>query len=134
MLQNITDTNMTLNKLDEQLDYLHANGLAKGASLDNAVGITANGIANPEGFRYPDEFVKHKLLDAIGDLALFGLPIIGRVNLHRSGHALNTKLVQTVLNDPKAYEIVEPAVERENYEAAFDISSFAVFEPVESLV
>jgi len=118
----------------KDVQMLQSNGLARGGSLDNAIVIDDYQVLNPEGLRFPDEFVRHKVLDAIGDLALFGLPIIGRVNLHRSGHALNTKLVQTVLNDPKAYEIVEPAVERENYEAAFDISSFAVFEPVESLV
>jgi UDP-3-O-[3-hydroxymyristoyl] N-acetylglucosamine deacetylase len=118
----------------KDVQMLQANGLARGGSLDNAIVIDDYQVLNPEGLRFPDEFVRHKVLDAIGDLALFGMPIIGRVNLHRSGHALNTRLVQTVLNDPKAYEIVEPAVERDNCEAAFDISSFAVFEPVESLV
>ena len=117
----------------KDVQALQANGLARGGSLDNAVVIDDYQVLNPEGLRYPDEFVRHKVLDAIGDLALVGLPLIGSVHLHRSGHALNTKLVETLLKDSKAYDIVEPASERERVEAALDLSSFAVFEPVEYL-
>ena len=117
----------------KDVQALQANGLARGGSLDNAVVIDDYQVLNPEGLRYPDEFVRHKILDAIGDLALVGLPLIGNVHLHRSGHALNTKLVETLLKDSKAYDIVEPASERERVEAALDLSSFAVFEPVEYL-
>ena len=117
----------------KDVQALQANGLARGGSLDNAVVIDDYQVLNPEGLRYPDEFVRHKVLDAIGDLALVGLPLIGNVHLHRSGHALNTKLVETLLKDSKAYDIVEPASERERVEAALDLSSFAVFEPVEYL-
>lgn len=86
----------------EQLDYLHHQGLAKGASLENAIGITNEGIANPEGLRYPDEFVKHKLLDAIGDFYAGG-PIIGYFNCYKSGHALNNRLLRALYNDSTAW-------------------------------
>ncbi len=89
----------------DQLDYLHANNLAKGASLDNAVGITSEGIANPEGLRYPDEFVKHKLLDAIGDFYVGGA-ILGRFNCYKSGHTLNNKLLRALFADKSAWEYV----------------------------
>lgn len=90
----------------EQLDYLHANGLAKGASLDNAVGITGEGVANPEGLRYPDEFVKHKLLDAIGDFYAGG-PIIGYFNCYKSGHALNNRLLRALYADKTAWRYAQ---------------------------
>ncbi|WP_116964296.1 UDP-3-O-acyl-N-acetylglucosamine deacetylase [Fastidiosibacter lacustris] len=89
----------------DQLEYLHTNNLAKGASLDNAVGITKDGIANPEGLRYPDEFVKHKLLDAIGDFYVGG-HIIGYFNCYKSSHALNNKLLRVLLTDKSAWRIV----------------------------
>ena len=117
----------------KDVEKLQASGLARGGSLDNAIVIDDYQVLNPEGLRFPNEFVRHKTLDAIGDLALFGMPVIGRVTLHRSGHELNTRLVEAVLQDPRLYEIVEPAVEREPYEAAFDISRFAIFDSVETL-
>ena len=89
----------------EQLEYLHANNLAKGASLDNAVGITSDGVANPDGLRYPDEFVKHKLLDAIGDFYVGG-SIIGRFNCYKSGHTLNNKLLRALFADESAWKYV----------------------------
>ncbi|WP_235842337.1 UDP-3-O-acyl-N-acetylglucosamine deacetylase [Cysteiniphilum halobium] len=89
----------------EQLDYLHANHLAKGASLDNAVGITNEGIANPEGLRYPDEFVKHKLLDAIGDFYVGGA-ILGHFNCYKSGHTLNNKLLRALFADKSAWKLL----------------------------
>ena len=89
----------------EQLDYLHRQGLAQGASLANSIGITNDGIANPEGLRYPDEFVKHKLLDAIGDFYAGG-PIIAYFNCYKSGHALNNKLLRALFNDTTAWRYV----------------------------
>lgn len=87
------------------VEALKAAGLGLGGSLDNAVVIDAYRVLNPEGLRFADEFVRHKVLDAIGDLSLFGMAIAGRVHLHRSGHAMNTALVQAVLQDPRNYEI-----------------------------
>lgn len=86
----------------EQLDYLHRQGLAKGASLANTIGITSDGVANPEGLRYPDEFVKHKLLDAIGDFYAGG-PVIGHFNCYKSGHALNNQLLRALYKDKTAW-------------------------------
>jgi UDP-3-O-[3-hydroxymyristoyl] N-acetylglucosamine deacetylase len=75
--------------------------------LDNAVVIDGFEIMNPEGLRYADEFVRHKILDVIGDLSLIGMPVIGKVTMHCSGHAMNARLVNAVLSDSRAYEIVE---------------------------
>ncbi len=113
------------------VEALRQAGLARGGSLENAVVIDHYRVLNPEGLRYPDEFVRHKVVDAIGDMALFGMPVIGRLQLHRPGHALNTQLVQAVLADPKAYEIVVPgkAMVTESSEP----NPFAVFEPIESV-
>lgn len=89
----------------EQLEYLHANNLAKGASLDNAVGVTNDGVANPDGLRYPDEFVKHKLLDAIGDCYVGGA-ILGHFNCYKSGHTLNNKLLRALFADKSAWQLL----------------------------
>ena len=89
-----------------QLEHLHNNNLALGASLDNAVGIGDKGILNPEGLRYKDEFVRHKLLDCIGDLYVAG-PIRGMFRGHKMGHALNNRLLHKLLTVKKNYEIFE---------------------------
>lgn len=89
-----------------ELDALRAAGLARGASLDNTLAIDGNRIVNKERARFADEFVRHKILDAIGDLALAGLPIIGRFEGRRSGHALNNALVRLLFSNPANYEIV----------------------------
>ena len=111
---------------------MRAKGLARGGSLDNAVVIDQYRVLNPEGLRYPDEFVRHKVLDAIGDLSLFGLPVIGRLDLYRTGHALNTRLVREVLRDPKAFEIVEPQAEELRL-VEQGTSQFALFEAAETV-
>ena len=80
-----------------------------GSSLQNAVGIDDEAIVNPEGLRYEDEFVKHKLLDAIGDLYLLGLPLIGAFDGYKSGHALNNKLARAVLRCTDAWVCVRAA-------------------------
>lgn len=89
----------------EQLDYLHQNNLAKGASLDNAVGVTNDGVLNEGGLRYDDEFVKHKLLDAIGDFYVGGA-IIGYFNCYKSGHHLNNMLLRKIYSDKANYQII----------------------------
>ncbi len=89
----------------EQLEYLHANNLAKGASLDNAVGISNEGVLNEGGLRYEDEFVRHKLLDAIGDFYVGGY-ILGHFNCYKSGHTLNNKLLHAIFADESAWESV----------------------------
>ena len=114
------------------VEMLRARGLVRGGSLDNAVVIDELRVLNPEGLRYPNEFVRHKVLDALGDFALLGMPIVGKITLHRTGHALNTRLMRAVLADPKAYEIVEPAHVEAVRLVRGERSPFAVFEPVES--
>lgn len=88
------------------VDRLRAAGLARGGSLDNAVVVDDFSILNPEGLRFPDEFVRHKLLDALGDVALLGYPVIGALTAFKTGHALNQKLVAQVLADPANYQLV----------------------------
>ncbi len=77
-----------------------------GSSLENAVGIDDYEILNEDGLRYEDEFVKHKLLDVIGDLYLLGRPVLGRFHGHKSGHALNNKLARALLRCEDAWEVV----------------------------
>ncbi|MCF6776507.1 UDP-3-O-acyl-N-acetylglucosamine deacetylase [Thiotrichales bacterium 19X7-9] len=91
--------------LVSQLEYLHAHNRAKGASLDNAIGVTDEGVMNKGGLRYKDEFVKHKLLDAIGDFYVGGA-IIGCFNCYKSGHHLNNMLLRKLYQDQSNYEII----------------------------
>ena len=88
-----------------ELEMLQRNGLARGGSLENAIALTPEGILNPEPLRFPNEFVRHKILDIIGDLALCGLPLLGAVRAVRSGHGLHTMLLSTLLRDEQAWEI-----------------------------
>lgn len=96
------------------VERLRAAGLGRGASLDNAVVVDEGRIVNPEGLRFDDEFVRHKLLDAIGDLSLAGAPIWGRFVADQPGHALNARLVRALLDTPEAWrwerEGEEPAL------------------------
>ncbi|PCI40682.1 MAG: UDP-3-O-[3-hydroxymyristoyl] N-acetylglucosamine deacetylase [Rhodospirillaceae bacterium] len=89
-----------------EVEALWAAGLAKGGSLDNAVVISGDKIMNEEGLRFDDEFVRHKILDAVGDLYLAGNPIQGHYSGVRSGHALNNQLLNVLFSDSSNYEIV----------------------------
>jgi len=99
---------------EQEVAALRAHGLARGGSLDNAVVIDSTGarVLNDDGLRYPDEFVRHKVLDAIGDLYLAGGPILGHFDGERSGHALNNLLLRTVFADPSAFAWVDMPVEQ----------------------
>jgi len=88
-----------------EVEALREMGLARGGSLDNAIVLDEHRILNNEELRYDDEFVRHKILDAIGDLYLIGYPIIGAYVAEKSGHALNNALLRKLLEDPSAYEI-----------------------------
>lgn len=92
---------------------LWARGFALGASLDNAIVIGEDRVMNPEGLRYVDEFVRHKALDAVGDLALAGAPILGCYRSYRGGHRLNHMAVEALLADRDAWSLVEMPVRRE---------------------
>jgi UDP-3-O-[3-hydroxymyristoyl] N-acetylglucosamine deacetylase len=85
---------------------LQANGLAKGASLDNAVALGEDSVLNKDGLRYKDEFVRHKILDLIGDLSLIGMPVIGHIVAHKSGHGLNAQMVGKLLNTSQSWVVV----------------------------
>ena len=88
------------------IEYLRANNLALGGSLDNAIVVDDHGVVNEDGLRFADEFVRHKMLDAIGDLYLVGHSVIGRFEGYKSGHALNNQLLRALLAQPDSYEIV----------------------------
>jgi UDP-3-O-[3-hydroxymyristoyl] N-acetylglucosamine deacetylase len=88
------------------LEMLRSAGLARGGGMDNAIVMDNFRVLNEDGLRYEDEFVKHKVLDAIGDLYLLGHPLIGSFSAHKSGHALNNKILRTLLQDQSAWELV----------------------------
>ena len=89
-----------------EFEYLRSVGLARGGSFENAIVVDEFEILNEDGLRYDDEFVKHKILDAIGDLYLLGNSLIGEFNAHKSGHALNNVSVRALLADTDAWEFV----------------------------
>ena len=92
-----------------ELDALLRSGLGRGASLENTLAIQDDCVVNGALMRYPDEFVRHKILDALGDLALAGAPIVGRFEGRRSGHALNNALLHALFSDSSNYEEVSLA-------------------------
>ncbi len=89
-----------------ELDQMRDMGLIRGASLENAVCFTRQGVANPGGLRFPDECCRHKALDLIGDLALIGKPLLGCVVATKAGHAMHVALVKKLMSDPSLYEMV----------------------------
>jgi len=86
--------------------YLKSQGLAMGGSLDNAVVIGEDAVLNEQGLRYRDEFVRHKILDLIGDFSLLGMPVLGRIEANCSGHKLHAEMVQSILKNKKAWRVV----------------------------
>lgn len=95
------------------VEYMHAHNLALGGSLDNAIVLDDYRVVNPDGLRYPNEFVKHKMLDAIGDLYMDGHSILGAFSAFKTGHALNNKLLRALLSDASNYELVSFAREQD---------------------
>jgi UDP-3-O-[3-hydroxymyristoyl] N-acetylglucosamine deacetylase len=83
-----------------EVQALWSRGLGKGGSLENTVVLSEQGVVNQSGLRFPNEFVRHKILDLVGDVALMGFPFIGHIIAERSGHALHTKLVEQILAQP----------------------------------
>lgn len=96
-----------------EIGYLRSKGLVLGGSLENAVVVDDQGVINEEGLRYKDEFVKHKILDAIGDLYLLGYSLIGEFDAEKSGHALNNALLRELLDQRDAWELVTFETEEE---------------------
>ena len=95
------------------VEMMRSHGLAMGGGLDNAIVMDDVKVLNADGLRYQDEFVKHKILDAIGDLYIVGKPLLAAYSAFRSGHAMNNQLLRALLAQPDAYEIVSFEQERE---------------------
>ncbi|WP_419788087.1 UDP-3-O-acyl-N-acetylglucosamine deacetylase [Pseudodesulfovibrio sp.] len=93
----------------KEVDYLHANGLALGGSLDNAIVLDEYGVLNAEGLRFKDEFVRHKMLDFVGDMAILGVPLQGHFEVFASGHAMNNAFLRHLDENRDMY--LEPRVE-----------------------
>lgn len=89
-----------------EFEYMRSKGLARGASVNNAIAVDDFRILNEDGLRYEDEFVKHKILDAIGDLYLLGNSLIGEFTAHKSGHGLNNQLLRKLIVEKDAWEVV----------------------------
>jgi UDP-3-O-[3-hydroxymyristoyl] N-acetylglucosamine deacetylase len=89
-----------------EVEMLRQSGLVSGGSLENAIVLTRTGVLNREGLRFPDEFCRHKILDLIGDLAMFGHPLIGHVEADRAGHAMHIALVNRLLREKSAWKLV----------------------------
>lgn len=90
----------------KELESLQNAGLALGGGFKNAIVLDASQILNEDGLRYQDEFVKHKILDSIGDLYLLGYPLVGAFSAHKSGHTLNNRLLQKLVDDHSAWELI----------------------------
>jgi UDP-3-O-[3-hydroxymyristoyl] N-acetylglucosamine deacetylase len=95
------------------VEMMRSHGLAMGGGLDNAIVMDDVKVLNADGLRYHDEFVKHKILDAIGDLYIVGQPLLAAYSAYRSGHAMNNQLLRALLSDESAYEIVSFEKERD---------------------
>lgn len=91
----------------KDVEALKARGLALGGSLENAIVLDDDGVVNPGGLKWPDEFVRHKALDALGDLVTLGMPLMGHVVLYKAGHDVMNKLVRKLLESPDSYKHIE---------------------------
>ena len=100
----------------EEVETLRKSGLVRGGSLENAIVLSRDGVLNPEGLRFPDEFCRHKILDLIGDLSLLGHPLIGHIVAERAGHAMHYALVSKLLKERDAWKLV--ANPQKDHEAA----------------
>jgi UDP-3-O-[3-hydroxymyristoyl] N-acetylglucosamine deacetylase len=106
----------------QDVETMRSQGLALGGSLDNAIVMDEYRVLNTDGLRYVDEFVKHKVLDAIGDLYLLGHPLIGAFAGHKSGHALNNRLLRRLVEDKTAWEFA-------SFERVEDAPAFLAWQP-----
>lgn len=104
----------------KDVESLKAAGLARGGSLENAIVVDDEKILNPEGLRFHDEFVRHKILDAIGDLSLIGYPILGHVRAFKAGHDINHQLVEKIIDTPDSWQLLE--FSEENLKAALQMT------------
>jgi UDP-3-O-[3-hydroxymyristoyl] N-acetylglucosamine deacetylase len=105
---------------------LQKSGFARGGSLDNAVVIDEFRVLNEEGLRFPDEFVRHKILDSIGDLSLLGYPMIGHFIAYKSGHTLNHRLLKKVIENPKGWKLLELSSQKDIKSLPFRVPTFGI--------
>jgi UDP-3-O-[3-hydroxymyristoyl] N-acetylglucosamine deacetylase len=108
------------------VDYLKRRGLIKGGSLDNAIVLDEYKVMNAEGLRFKNEFVKHKILDTIGDISLLGFEIAGKITTYKSGHNLHNMLCRKLLDTPSAYEIVAATALKAEAREAFSLPQVMV--------
>ncbi|HLT22183.1 MAG TPA: UDP-3-O-acyl-N-acetylglucosamine deacetylase, partial [Bacteriovoracaceae bacterium] len=106
------------------VDTLKRKGLIKGGSLDNAIVLDDYKVMNPEGLRFQDEFVRHKILDTIGDVALLGYEIAGKITTYKSGHNIHNLLCRKLLETPSAYEIVSASSLKAEAREALQLPQF----------
>jgi UDP-3-O-[3-hydroxymyristoyl] N-acetylglucosamine deacetylase len=111
------------------VEALKERGLARGGSLDNAIVLDEFRVLNADGLRFQDEFVRHKILDGMGDLSLVGMPVIGHLAAVCSGHDLNHRLVRKLLATPHAYQVVVPSEQSVLEELAISLPAFGLAEP-----
>ncbi|MCW3783230.1 UDP-3-O-acyl-N-acetylglucosamine deacetylase [Defluviimonas salinarum] len=109
-LRELSDSRTFCRQAD--VEAMRANGLALGGSYENAVVVEGERVLSPGGLRHADEAVRHKMLDALGDLALAGAPILGRYTGNRAGHAMTNRLLRALFADPSAYRVVESTAEQ----------------------
>ena len=112
-----------------EVEQLWKIGFALGSSLDNSVALDNDRVLNPEGLRFKDEFVRHKTLDAVGDLALAGAPIIGAYRSYCGGHRMNVAVLAALFADKDAYEFIEAPARRESGHADFGLAAMPAFAP-----
>ena len=106
----------------KEVEALKKMGLARGGSLENAVVLDHALVLNPEGLRYPDEFVRHKVLDALGDLKLAGIGIHAYIRLHRAGHDLHSRLMTEIFSDPNNFEIMDGSEKEERFSTRIQVA------------
>lgn len=110
----------------KDVDMLKRKGLAKGGSLDNAVVLDDFNVVNAEGLRFNDEFIRHKILDTLGDLSLLGYDLIGNINTYKSGHNIHNLLCRKILDTPDSYEIVSSLALSSSVEKLYQLPQFGL--------
>lgn len=107
----------------KDIEYLRTNGLAKGGSLDNAIIFSEKGVLNSTGLRFKDEFVRHKVLDSIGDFSLIGFPIYGHIIANKSGHSTNIRFLKKLLASPDAWDIITDAEQAMSFSPTLQLNT-----------
>lgn len=116
----------------EEVELLRKNGLVRGGTLENAIVLSQDGLINPEGLRFADEFCRHKILDLIGDLVMLGHPLIGHVVADRAGHAMHYALVSQLLKNKSAWELTTASCDSSQPRAVSELPADAVRDAIAS--